>query len=426
MSGQTPGTSGGQRRRPHLRRAYAAALLLLIGAGAAVLVMTSAGPRSVDAFLDRHWAHPLPPQGAPPASLAPAEASLDPASCATCHPAQYRDWQRSPHSQTMGPGIRWQFHLFGQADSNTCMNCHAPLAEQKALVAIEEGWPDAPPGAPPLYVPADLHRNGLACAACHVREHQRFGPPSLSGTRGDEPGLPHGGFRVHPAFEDSRFCASCHQFAKDGPRLAGKLRQDTYEEWLRSPFAQAGTTCQSCHMPNRRHEWRGISDESMVRQALSIDTALEPAADALRVAARVTNTGAGHRFPTYLVPRVDLRLLAIDAAGQRRELARHRIQWRASIDLTEEQFDTRLEPGQAVLLEGTVPLPAATGTRLQVEVDVAPKEHYERMYRDMLQRHGHELPRETLALLRLALQQAEAARYTFLALDQPILTPIAK
>ena len=74
---------------------------------------------------------------------------------------------------------------------------------------------------------------------------------------------PHGGFTVSKAFEDSRFCAHCHQFPDDGPRIAGKLQEDTYQQWLASDYARqdAGKqTCQSCHMPDRKHLWRGIHD----------------------------------------------------------------------------------------------------------------------------------------------------------------------
>ena len=58
-------------------------------------------------FLSRHWPAVLPPQGEPPADFTLLEASLDPQSCGECHVAQFKQWQSSLHSHTMGAGIQW-------------------------------------------------------------------------------------------------------------------------------------------------------------------------------------------------------------------------------------------------------------------------------------------------------------------------------
>jgi len=56
----------------------------------------------------------------------------------------------------------------------------------------------------------------------------------------------------------------------DGFALNGKLLQSTYDEWKASRFARQGVQCQDCHMPDRRHRWRGIHDADMVRSGLTI------------------------------------------------------------------------------------------------------------------------------------------------------------
>ena len=56
-------------------------------------------------FIREHWRRPIPPQGPAPAAFSPLERSLAPASCGTCHPDQFRDWQTSLHARSMGPGI---------------------------------------------------------------------------------------------------------------------------------------------------------------------------------------------------------------------------------------------------------------------------------------------------------------------------------
>lgn len=381
---------------------------------------------TVEDFLEGHWGFPLSTQGMPPDHFSPTESSLDARSCAQCHVQQHKDWQASRHSQTMNAGIRWQFHVFSQAESNKCMDCHAPLAEQKALVARELGWRGAPATEPPPHIPANLHHQGLTCAACHVRGHERFGPESRLGLTGDEEGLPHGGFSPRAAFSDSRFCASCHQFPDDGPRLNGKLRQDTYNEWLRSGFAERGVTCQACHMPDRRHLWRGISDPEMVRRAIALDLMGDRRDDGLmEFELRISNVGAGHHFPAYMVPRVNVRVTLLGPDGiEIREVLRHAIQWRASVDLSTEEYDTRLAAGEAVVLTGSARLPEdPAGWSVALFVDVAPKEHYERMYADMM-RQADRMDAMTLDLLRYAIAEAAGSRYRALeeriSLESPV------
>jgi hypothetical protein len=248
-----------------------------------------------------------------------------------------------------------------------CQHCHAPLAEQSPL------RPDTL-AANPDFDPA-LRGRGIPCAACHVRGHERFGPPrrdgSLAGTAPPET-LPHGGVTRTPAYLASEFCRDCHQFAPDGYALEGKLLQDTYNEWKASRFAAAGVQCQDCHMPDRRHLWRGIHDPAMVRRGLSISVVDEPAAPG-RVATRlvVESTGVGHRFPTYVTPIVVLRAELIDAAG--RAVAGTRQEYRVgrevTLDLERELADTRLAPGERATLHYARALEGgAVAARLRVVV----------------------------------------------------------
>lgn len=363
----------------------------------------------IGAFLDKHWQDPLPAQGMPPASYSPLEASLAPEACGTCHADQYRDWKSALHSRTMGPGIYWQFEKLGQGDSNRCLRCHAPLAEQKALLALEMGWPDAPKTAPPEYVPAALAHDGLACAACHVRDHVRFGParPANPGPAG----APHGGFVAAEAFRDSRFCANCHQFPDDGPRLAGKLREDTYQQWRNSAYYPS-QPCQSCHMPGGRHLWRGIHDPDMVRKALAVEVQLQRLRDGTYKAAVIArNQGAGHALPTYLVPKIDL-VLSLRRPGQADlELARDVIGWRADVNMEHEEFDTRIPAGGSRRFEhGFRPPPGSW--MLVLRAEVMPGEHYERMFRYSLEQVDlTPAARQTLAQ---ALKETEATRFTAL------------
>lgn len=391
----------------------AVSLLVLSGCQRQQAVEPATGSAAVEAFLAEHWRDPVPAQGKPPAHFSAVEASLDPEACATCHAAQHKDWSGALHGHTMGAGIRWQFELLGQEESNRCLRCHAPLAEQKALVARAMGWGNAPSTPPPAYVPETLADSGLNCAACHVRGHQRFGPPARDGVRiGND--APHAGFTASEAFQDSRFCATCHQFPEDGPRLAGKLREDTYQQWLASNHA-GKQSCQSCHMPERKHLWRGIHDPDMLRRGLAVDlklTRLESGAYRAEVEAR--NQGAGHHLPTYMVPKIDLVLTLHQAGAAPVELARDVIGWKADVTMREEEFDTRLAAGSSRHYAHAFVAPGKPGWHVELSVEVAPREHYERMFRHSL--INVSMSRAASDLLKTAITEAAATRYTAMRL----------
>lgn len=390
-------------------------VVLLSLAAIITLVMLLKQP-DVDTFLADHWSYPVAPQGEPPETFSALEASLDPESCSQCHAAQYQQWRSSLHSHTMGPGIRWQLQLADADTAKSCLRCHAPMSEQLALLSQQRGWSKSS-ALPPEYIPPDLHQQGLVCAACHVRSHRRYGPPASNSS----PDITvHGGFVEHKAFEDSRFCAHCHQFPETGSRINGKLHEDTYNQWKASRFSAEGTQCQSCHMPQRQHLWKGIHDEAMTRSAVTVKLGIEQAAGGENIVyADVTNSGAGHHFPTYLVPEVLLSLEYVDAIGEVTRLARHVLAWRANLALTREVFDQRLASGESVRVNSNPVLLGQQG-RIRLRVSVAPRQHYVRTFESYLKANAKNLDDETRGLLEQAITEAKATEYDFIAADQPL------
>src|SRR5438552_15547280 len=111
--------------RLRLRAACAATATVLLAAAAA------SGADLVQEFIRRHWSQPLAPQGPPPARFSPLEASLQPESCGTCHPAQLADWRSSLHAASMAPGVAGQLVEMLESDppsALSCFTCSAPLA----------------------------------------------------------------------------------------------------------------------------------------------------------------------------------------------------------------------------------------------------------------------------------------------------------
>ena len=363
-------------------------LLLALVLCAAAMPAGAAAP-SVDAFIARHWRTPLAPQGPAPARFSPVEASLAPEACGSCHPAQFADWRTSLHAQAMGPGVAGQLVEMltsAPADALGCHTCHAPLAEQRPLLGSEERH-----ARNPAFDPA-LRAHGLVCAGCHVRAHERFGPPRRDGALASpapRESLPHGGVTRTPAFLAAEFCRGCHQFTSNGFALNGKLLENTYEEWKASRFAREGVQCQDCHMPDRRHLWRGIHDPEMVRSGLAItarrDGAGVPRGGTVTATLRMTSTRVGHAFPTYVTPRVILRGELVDETGA--VIAGTRVQRivarEVALDLSREVGDTRLAPGRSVELRYARRVDR-DGLRLRFTVVVEPDAFYTQFFETLL------------------------------------------
>lgn len=368
-------------------------------------------PADHESFLDRHWQRPLAPQGSAPASFTALEASLDPAACGQCHPQQFADWQTTLHSKAMGPGLVGQLQEM-DADAvdehQACLRCHAPLAEQAAdLQQTLAGA--AEPATARLDGAAFTH--GLSCAGCHVREHQRFGPPRRDGSvPAASDTLPHGGWQVATAFADSRFCAACHQFEPDGYSLNGKLLENTYEEWRASRYGRENQTCQSCHMPDRRHLWRGIHDPEMVRAGVDIVLSPpDPSSGRVTAGLEITNRGVGHAFPTYVTPKiiVEIGQVAGDGTLLPATIERHLIAREVSLDLSEERYDTRILPDERRRYDYDREH-AAGAVAFVARVRVEPDAFYAEFYRATLNDPALTAGREAIGM---ALSETERSGY---------------
>lgn len=341
------------------------------------------------AFLDGHWQSPISPQGPAPARFSAIEKALDPESCGACHPAQLADWKTSLHSRSMGPGLIGQLAEMTRSDPESarlCLSCHAPLAEQQ---------PDVPGRGGLVKNPAfdrGLQRRGLVCAACHVRKHERFGPPRRDGSLGSNApraSLPHNGVTRTVAFLHSEFCSSCHQFGSDGFALNGKLFENTFEEWKSSPAARRGVQCQDCHMPDRRHLWRGIHDPEMVKAGVEISLKTDQPryrpGESVQATLTIASVNVGHYFPTYVTPKVVARARLVDAAGQTvaGSVEERAIGREVTLDLSREIADTRIRPGGRWTLPYRRRLDRP-GLRLAVTVTVFPDEFYTRFFESLL------------------------------------------
>ena len=395
-------------------------LLTLTACGEKAGPPAASGARhdGIDDFLARHWSRPLAPQGAAPGGWSMQEAALDPDACGGCHAPQYADWRTSLHAAAMGPGVLGQ--LLDMApdavdEHQACMRCHAPLAEQAAGLSEAIARPRAAGGK------VLMHEQGLTCAACHVRRHERFGPPRRDGSAPEAgaANLPHGGWKASTAFEDSRFCAACHQFAEGDFALNGKFLENTYEEWKASRYAREGRSCQSCHMPDRRHLWRGVHDEHMMKSGVTVTT-VAPVRTESGIEARlqIRNTGTGHRFPTYVTPKVIAEIYQSGADGRMLPgtLQQHVIARLVELDLSREIADTRLAPDEEAVLDYRARMdPGAAYLVYQMRVE--PDAFYTELYKSLLA-SGQAVRGRTM--IGAALANTQRAHFTFFEERRPL------
>lgn len=367
-------------------------------------------------------------QGRAPASLAPAQASLDARQCARCHAKQLDEWRGSLHAAAASPGLLGQLEqLAGRNQSiESCQRCHAPLAEQLPVVRPAHRGGAAGAGsdsgsgngddanrrytANPAF-DASLRHQGINCASCHVRGWQRLGPPRRPGSGL----LPLPGYPLVEAaiYERADFCLGCHQLP---PRLAvaGKPLLNTYREWLEGPYMRRGVQCQHCHMPNREHTWKGVHDPETFRQGIEVEAIAgrSRATGAVSVRARITNVGAGHYLPTTPTPAAWLSVELVDQAGQRipgayadKRIGRHLAFERGWV----EREDTRIPPGDSLELAAAWKNGAVDrAVAVKLVVRVAPDDYYEGLYRRRLRQ---KLTPTARAMLEEALRRAEASHY---------------
>lgn len=340
--------------------------------------------RDPEEYAAEYWTRPVPPQGPPPPGASALEASLQPADCGTCHPQQYEDWRTTLHSGAYSPGlagqlVNWEAGSFATVAG--CLVCHAPLSEQSARIA---GVNDDLEPNPDF--DATLRDHGLVCAACHVRGWRRYGPPRRDGTTGPSPpGSPHGGSTRTPFFEDARFCSGCHQFPPGSAAPNGKPLENTYNEWRDSRYSREGISCQGCHMPDRRHLWRGIHDPEMVKSGVTIEWTWGESPEATEVGLRLINSGTGHRFPTYVTPEVHVRLQLLDgehqliSGGSSHLTIARQVESRGGRWI--ETSDTRLPPDSAATLK----LEAGDGASwVRGTVEVRPDAFYRGVFASLL------------------------------------------
>ncbi|MFQ5587125.1 MAG: multiheme c-type cytochrome, partial [Thermodesulfobacteriota bacterium] len=307
---------------------------LALSSGGAAISVQPHSRQEPEEFSEEYWVRPVPLQGTVPDGFTSLESSLYPKDCGACHQAQYADWSGSLHSMAVGPGLLGQLSPDENPDfAASCYLCHAPLSEQQEYLIVDGKYEKN------NRFDEKLQKSGVSCGVCHVRGYRRFGPPPL---KENKRGGGHGGFTASSFFEQSEFCAACHQFPEGAFALNGKLLENTYNEWRASPYPEKGVTCQGCHMPGRRHLFRGIHDPEMVKSGVEILLKERKRG----VLLTIINSNTGHYFPTYVPPLIVVRGSLLDKSGNPVDgsVKKKFIGRRVELNLSREIEDTRIPP----------------------------------------------------------------------------------
>ncbi len=281
--------------------------------------------------------------------------------CGSCHPDQVAQWHGSVHAGaavdpwvvdlqtgtgTPGGGAGYVFvDTHDPGETGFCATCHTPMADVFDPGAV---LMDTVTSAGAL--------QGVSCVGCHQiadvnhdtdRLHHLgnasyrfpFDPffPTQQHVWGPLDDVSFSGMRASfaPLYGDSRYCASCHQYVNPDTGAPG---QDTYGEWLASPFAVPGDgfrSCQDCHMPSaeepgviatigdnvirpadqrHRHEMVGATPATLAA-AITLDTVASQSGSFLDVRSTVSNVGAGHAFPSGVSIRNAVLVITAELDG---------------------------------------------------------------------------------------------------------------
>ncbi|MGV3665805.1 MAG: multiheme c-type cytochrome [Leptospira bouyouniensis] len=383
-----------------------------------------------NSFLSEHWNHPLPIQTNPDVYITESESNYNPDQCANCHMNQYKGWKTSFHAKSIGNGLLWQKAILSKDELNSCLHCHSPLPETKSEVSDTYQNKEIL-GSKNKHFPEGISNPSIQCASCHIRNQIWYGPPSTKQSNNQIESLgirmPHNGYKVQMEFESSSFCKSCHESPKSGQKLNGKNLMEVYKEWEESSYSKNGIQCQNCHMPNREHTWKGIHDPEFVRGGLQPIWSLTRTLNGeIQINAELKSIAIGHKFPTYLIPKVYLRFFVTNRIGQRKLIEESIVGRLVNTNLTEEYFDTRITPGNSHVVSVRIADKEKEIKTIDWVIEVDPDEHYIRSFEESLREKSNSISETTKKLLQLSLSEKRESRYILFTSSLPVPVSLPK
>ena len=180
----------------------------------------------------------------------------DPGICMGCHPAIFKQWNGSMHSNAFVDPVFQGLWRIGVRETNgavekLCAGCHTAIGTVAGEVRL---GPDG------VFQASDIAKKGVQCDLCHTIKGARdretpSREPENASIIVDPGNLKRGPYKdADSPYHDteyselhtrSEFCANCHNVFHPTSNFP---IEDTYREWKTSVYAQAGIQCQNCHM----------------------------------------------------------------------------------------------------------------------------------------------------------------------------------
>jgi hypothetical protein len=248
--------------------------------------------------------------------------------CRSCHPAIWREWEKSMHGQA------WNDPIFQEAANKVpdrekrCDVCHAP--EPILITGI---------GVMPKRREAD-HKYGVSCLVCHIDAHGAMHGPAAS-----IDAMFHANKTSETHTNPTALCGTCH-----GQEIVPEHNQ--LASFKESPAAQAGKNCASCHMPyikrlqstasyepiaGRRHTWVGSRSVAMLKRGADLKITF----DAGKATVALTNK-AGHILPGEALRTIILEVKIAPLNGGKE----HHMHVFHSVTPGKDGSDNRIPPGK--------------------------------------------------------------------------------
>lgn len=280
--------------------------------------------------------------------------SLKASDCGVCHIQIYHEWKTSLHAKAWNDPF-FKAYLKKDKGDPTCLVCHTPLENQSPVIltSVSNQFHDLKISQNPRFDP-ELQKEGVTCAACHVKDGIIYGP-----YRKKDMNAPHP-VAYADKFTSKSLCQQCHEVPSKSFSMMNEGICSTGMESNTGLWAARGFICQDCHMPivkrplmttypareGRMHTWPGAYSEQQLQKVFSFKAWKKE--DKLHVT--ITNSGAGHKAPTGDPDRfITLDLIWKEPSGN--EVILKTIEFKRQIIWQPVMFvwsDNRLGPGESL------------------------------------------------------------------------------
>ena len=248
--------------------------------------------------------------------------------CRSCHPAIWREWERSMHAKAWTDPIYQEAARAVIDRKKSCDPCHAP--EPVLITGI---------GKMPKLRTND-HRSGVSCLTCHVDVNGGMHGPSMN-----VDAMFHANITSEVHTKSIELCGTCH----------GQSTVPVHNQIIsfnRSQASEEGKNCATCHMPRvkrmqstlsyerilgRRHTWIASRSGQMLKKAAELMIEKRDGKAIIGV-----KNKSGHMLPGDGLRTIILDVKIANSSGQ----IEYHQRIKHSMKLDSEHTDNRFQPDE--------------------------------------------------------------------------------